>query len=76
MFSRIVDVYFKPKPFGIKNNIDLEATSVEKKIYIYMVHFYPLWTEHSGVTHGPLLPPKESKINGIMSCHKNRLNLV
>ena len=35
MFSRIVDVYFKPKPFGIKNNIDLEATSVEMKIYIH-----------------------------------------
>ena len=64
MFSRIVDVYFKPKPFGIKNNIDLEATSVEKNIYIYMVHFYPLWTEHSGVTHGPLLPPKKAKSTG------------
>ena len=42
-----------------------------------MAHFYPLWIEHSGVTHGPLLPPKESKINGIMmSLGKNRLNMV
>ena len=54
MFLRKVYVYlifkcsqWKPKPFGIKINIDLEAASVEKKIYICMVHFYPLWTEHS-----------------------------
>ena len=55
MFLRIANVYLifrhsqkKTKPFGIKINIDLEATSVEKKIYIYMAHFYPLWIEHSG----------------------------
>ena len=30
---------WKPKPFGTKINIDLETTSVEKKIY--MAHFYP-----------------------------------
>ena len=48
MFLRIVNVYLifkhsqlKPNPFGIKINIDLEATSVEKKIYIYMTHFTP-----------------------------------
>ena len=64
MFSRIVDVYFKLKPFGIKNNIDLEASSVEKKIYIYMAHFYPLQTEQSGVTNGPLLPPQKAKSMG------------
>ena len=55
MFLRIANVYLifrhsqrKTKPFEIKINIDLEATSVEKKIYIYMAHFYPLWIEHSG----------------------------
>ena len=42
-----------------------------------MTYFYPLWIEHSGVAHGPFLPPKESKINGVMmSQGKNRLNLV
>ena len=55
MFLRKVYVYlifkrsqWKPKPFGIKINIDLEATSVENKIYIYMAYFYPLWIEQSG----------------------------
>ena len=55
MFLRKVYVYlifkrsqWKPKPFGIKINIDLEAASVENKIYIYMVYFYPLWIEQSG----------------------------
>ena len=57
-------------------NIDLEAPVVEKKI-IYMVHFHPLWIENSVVTHSPLLPPKESKINWVMMSHgKNRQNLV
>ena len=49
MFLRIVNVYvifkdshWKPKTFGIKINMDLEAASVEKKNFIYMVHFYPL----------------------------------
>ena len=32
--------YQKLEPFGIKNNIDLEATNVKVKIYIYMAHFY------------------------------------
>ena len=84
MFLRIVRVYFifkhsqwKSKPFGIKINIDLEAPSVENKIYSYWAHFLPFWTEHSGVTNGPLLPPKESKINRVMmSQGKKRLNLV
>ena len=67
MFLRIVYVYLvfkhsqlKPKPFGIKINIDLEAAGVEKKI-IYMVYFHPLWIENSVVTHSPLLPPKKAK---------------
>ena len=67
----IVDLYlifrhsqWKPKPFGTKINIDLEATSVEKKIYNYMAHFHPFWIEHIGVTHGPLLPPKKAKSSG------------
>ena len=48
MFLRIVDVYlifkhsqWRPKPFGIKSNIDSQATSAEKKIYIFMAHFNP-----------------------------------
>ena len=71
MFLRIVNVYltfkhsqWKPKPFGITINIDLEAPTVEKKIYIYMAHFHPLWIEHSGLTYGPLLPPKKAKSTG------------
>ena len=68
MFLRIVNVYFifkhshwKPNTFGIKINIDLEAASVEKKIFIYMDHFYPLWIENIRVTHGSLLPPRKAK---------------
>ena len=55
-----------PKPFGIKINIDLEAVSVEKKIYIHMAHFYPIWIEHGGVmlSHDTLLPPKKAKPTG------------
>ena len=66
MFLSIVDVYlifkysqWKLEPVGIKINIDLEATGMEKKIY--MAHFYPLWIEHNWVTHGSLLPQKEAK---------------
>ena len=55
---------WKRKSFGIKINIDLEATNVERKIYIYMAHFYVLWIEHSEVTHGPVLPPKKAKSMG------------
>ena len=71
MFLRIVDVYlifehfqWKPKPFAITINIDLEATSVKKKIYIYMAYFHPLWIKHSRVNHGPLLPSKKAKSMG------------
>ena len=46
MFLRIVNVHLifkhsqqKPNPFGIKINIDLEATIVEVKIHIYLIHF-------------------------------------
>ena len=46
MFLRTVDVYlifkhsqWKPKLFGIKINIDLEAKNVENNIYIYMAQF-------------------------------------
>ena len=82
MFLRIVDVYlifehfqWKPKPIAIKINIDLEAISVKKKIYIYMAYFHPLWIKHS--KPWPLITLKESKISGIMmSRDKNRLNLV
>ena len=70
MFLRIVDVYlifnhsrWKPKPSGIKI-IDLEATSVEKKIYINIANFYHLWIEHSGVTHGPYYPQRKQNQQG------------
>ena len=60
MFLKIVDVYlifkhsqWKLKPFGIMIIIDLEPTSVEKKTYIDIGHFYTLWNEHTGVTHAP-----------------------
>ena len=44
--------------FEIKINIDLDVASAEKKIYIYVAHFYPIWIKHSGVmlSHGSLLP--------------------
>ena len=71
MFFRIVDAYlvfkhsqWKPKPFGIKINLVLGKTSVEKKIYICMPQFYPLWIEHRWVIHGYLLPPKKAKSTG------------
>ena len=73
MFLRIANVYLifrhsqkKTKPFGIKINIDLEATSVEKKIYICMGHSYPLWIEYSGLTHDLilLLSQREAKLVG------------
>ena len=66
-----------PKASGIKITLDLEATSVEKKIYIYMVHFHPPldWTQWG--KPWPLITPQESKISGVMmSQGKNRLNLV
>ena len=83
MFLRIANVYLifrhsqkKTKPFGIKINIDLEATSVEKKIYIYMGHFYPFGLNTVG-NSWPIITTKESKINGVMmSRGKNRLNLM
>ena len=60
MFLRIVDVYlifehfqWKPKPIAIKINIDLEATSVKKKIYIYMAYFHPLWIKHTMAPYYP-----------------------
>ena len=83
---QIVDVYLifkhshqKPKRFRIEINIDLEATIVEVKICVYMAQFYPIWIEHSGVmlNYDPLLPPKESKTDGIMmGWGKSRLKLV
>ena len=41
----------------------LEAINVEKKINIYMAHFYPIWIEDSGVmlSHDPFLPLKKPK---------------
>ena len=53
----------KSKPFGIKINIDLEATTVKVKLHIYMAHFYPTWIENSGVMlkHSLLLPLKKAK---------------
>ena len=72
MFLRIVNVYllifkhsqWKSKPFQININIDLDATSMENKIYICIAHFHPFWIEHSGVIHGPLLPSKKTKPTG------------
>ena len=43
-----------PKSFGIKVNTDLVATIVENETFIHMTHFYPLWIQHNGVTHGSL----------------------
>ena len=65
----------KHKPFGIKIDIYLEATSVGKES-IYMNHFYPLWIEHWG-NPWPLITPKENKMNGVMiSQGKSKLNPV
>ena len=46
---------------------------------ISMAHDIYLCPEHSGVilSHGPLVPPKESKMNGVMvDLGKNRLKLA
>ena len=53
----------KPKPFGVKINIDLEATSVERKLTFIWPIFTP-FRLNTGVTHGPLLPPKKTKPMG------------
>ena len=67
MFLRTVDVYlifkhsqWKPKLFGIKINIDLEAKNVENNIFIWP-SFNPFGLNKVGVTHGPLLLPKKAK---------------
>ena len=35
----------------------------KEHLYLYDP-FYPLWIEHSGITHGPLLPLKKAKSMG------------
>ena len=74
MFLRIVNVnlilkhsHQKPKPFGIKINIDLEAPIVEVKIHIYMAHFYPIWIKHNGLILSLITNfSKERKADGLM----------
>ena len=65
MFLRIVNIFlifkhsqWKPKPFEIKINIDLEARSVEKEI-IYMTIFTPFGL-NTGGNPWLLITPKEN----------------
>ena len=55
--------HHKPKAIAAETNINLEATIMEMKIYIYMAHIYPVWIEPSGVmlSHGPLLALMKAK---------------